>query len=89
LIVWGTNGAGRLRFFPVRATWPIRPVSRGKRCASAPRQCAAFRLDDEFAGGVIEQGDADVVVAESVFQLLGDLVRTSSGLSVADGVAGE
>ena len=35
---------------------------------SAPRRLPAFRLDDEFARGVIQHGDADVVVGRAQFQ---------------------
>src|SRR5258708_305192 len=51
--------------------------------------CAAFGLDDEFARGVIEQGDADVVVAEAVFELLGDFGEDFVRIERGDGVAGD
>jgi len=56
--------SGRLRF-PVRATWPIRPVSRGRRWASAPRRAplSAWMTSSRWCN---RAGDADVVVAESV-----------------------
>ena len=65
---WARRGTWPM--LPVRATWPMRPVSRENALSERAAARAAFRLDDEFARGVVENGDADVVVGEAVFELL-------------------
>src|SRR5437667_2972207 len=46
-----------------------------------------FGLDDHFARGIVEQGDADVVVGEADFELLGDFGEHFVGIERGDGVA--
>src|SRR5690348_12548701 len=48
---------------------------------------ARFGLDHDFARGVIQRADADVVVGESSFQLLGDFREHLVGIQRGDGVA--
>ena len=50
---------------------------------------AGFGLDLEFLGGVFENGDADVIVGERVFDFGGDLGEHFFGIQSGDGVAGD
>ena len=50
---------------------------------------AALGLDVQLARGVIENRDADMVVGEAVFELLGDLGQHFIGVERGDGVAGD
>ena len=50
---------------------------------------AGFGLNLKFFGGVIENGDADVIVGESVFDFGGDLGEHFFGIQRGDGVAGD
>ena len=52
---------------------------------AAARAC--FGLDDDFARGVIQRADADVVVSEAGLQLLGDFGEHLVGIQRGDGVA--
>src|SRR5208283_4518863 len=51
-----------------------------KPAAESATASAAFGLNDKFARGVIHQGDANMVVSETVFQLLGHFCEDFIGV---------
>jgi len=61
----------------------------GKTKSGGAPALAALGLDVELARGVVENRDADMVVGEAVFELLGDLGQHFIGIERGDGVAGD
>src|SRR5262249_680454 len=50
---------------------------------------AGFSLNNDFAGGVIEDADSNVIVGEAGFELLGNFGEHLVGVERSDGVAGD
>src|SRR5690349_16204525 len=61
--------------------------AKGDALAERAAARARFGLDYNFARGVVERADTDVVVGKSGFQLLGDFREHLVGIQRGDGVA--
>src|SRR5271157_2555185 len=61
----------------------------GKAQSGGAAALAGLGLDVKLARGVIENRDADMVVGEAVFELLGDFGQHFIGVERGDGVAGD
>jgi len=70
----------------LRATWPIKARAQGNALAEGPAAFPGFGLDHHFARGILQHADAEVIVGQAGFKLLGDfgehLVRIERGDSV-------